>query len=204
LQTDPLYVIDLSTPTSPRIAGELEIPGYSSYLQPLNENFILGIGQQIDPNNNGGLVSVDSSQATFTEGAKAELYDVSNPDNPVVAATVVYENKYSVAEWDYHALTQLQTSDTTYKFTFPLGGWSQVSDENGSVSWNYEHSLQLLEVDISSAGTLTNIGNLTPNSDYYGQWGDRGVLHDDIVYYIRNNQVFQSYWSNPDVLNGGY
>ncbi len=33
-QIDPLFVIDLSTPTQPKILGELKIPGYSSYLQP--------------------------------------------------------------------------------------------------------------------------------------------------------------------------
>ncbi|MBN2604236.1 MAG: beta-propeller domain-containing protein, partial [Bacilli bacterium] len=44
LQTDPFYVINLSDSENPFVEGELEIPGFSSYLQPLNENFMLGIG----------------------------------------------------------------------------------------------------------------------------------------------------------------
>ena len=31
-QTDPLFVVDLSDPTAPHVAGELKIPGFSSYL----------------------------------------------------------------------------------------------------------------------------------------------------------------------------
>ncbi len=32
---DPFFVIDLSTPQSPKILGKLKIPGYSDYLHPL-------------------------------------------------------------------------------------------------------------------------------------------------------------------------
>ena len=34
-ETDPLYVVDLTDPTQPYTAGELKIPGYSSYLHPI-------------------------------------------------------------------------------------------------------------------------------------------------------------------------
>ncbi|MBA3741768.1 beta-propeller domain-containing protein [Sporichthya sp.] len=44
-QTDPLYLVDLSRPESPRVRGELEIPGYSAYLHPIGDHRLLGIGQ---------------------------------------------------------------------------------------------------------------------------------------------------------------
>lgn len=44
-QTDPFYVLDLSNPGNPQLKGELKIPGYSSYLHPLAEDIILGIGR---------------------------------------------------------------------------------------------------------------------------------------------------------------
>ena len=43
-RTDPLYVIDLTDNAQPEIIGSLEIPGYSSYLHPLSNNYLLGIG----------------------------------------------------------------------------------------------------------------------------------------------------------------
>ncbi|NVK24985.1 MAG: beta-propeller domain-containing protein [Gammaproteobacteria bacterium] len=208
-RTDPLYVLDLSNPASPFITGELEIPGYSSYLQPLNEQFVLGIGQQVDPNTGVGLTAIEpDNEQAFVEGAKAELYDVSNPNDPTVVATLVYENQYSVAEWDYRALTQLKVNDSKFKFAFPLSGWNQSIGEDGTYNWHYLQSLQLVDVDLANGGSMNNVGNLAPEDDYFGRWGDRAVLHDQddkqLVYYIRHNSVWQSYWDNSTVLNGGY
>jgi uncharacterized secreted protein with C-terminal beta-propeller domain len=45
-ETDPFYVLDLSDPTNPQVKGELKIPGYSSYLHPIEEHLILGIGKE--------------------------------------------------------------------------------------------------------------------------------------------------------------
>ena len=41
-QTDPLYTIDLTDPTSPRRLGELKIPGFSSYLHPIGDDRAAG------------------------------------------------------------------------------------------------------------------------------------------------------------------
>ena len=47
-QTDPLYAIDLSAPTRPRLIGELKIPGFSEYLHPLGSHRLIGVGQGAD------------------------------------------------------------------------------------------------------------------------------------------------------------
>jgi uncharacterized secreted protein with C-terminal beta-propeller domain len=44
-QVDPFYTLDLSDPTAPKVVGELKIPGYSSYLQVLDETHVVGIGR---------------------------------------------------------------------------------------------------------------------------------------------------------------
>jgi len=62
-QTDPFYILDLSDPNNPEMTGELKIPGYSSYLHPITEDIILGIGKE-------------GSQV------KLSLFDVSNPSSP--------------------------------------------------------------------------------------------------------------------------
>jgi hypothetical protein len=43
-QIDPLFAFDLSDPRDPRLVGELEIPGVSTYLHPLDEDHLLTIG----------------------------------------------------------------------------------------------------------------------------------------------------------------
>lgn len=62
-QIDPFYVLDLSDPNNPELKGELKIPGYSSYLHPITEDKILGIGKE-------------ESQV------KISLFDVESPENP--------------------------------------------------------------------------------------------------------------------------
>lgn len=62
-QTDPFYVLDLSNPKNPQLKGELKIPGFSSYLHPLSDDIILGIGRE-------------------SSKVKLSMFDVSNPSNP--------------------------------------------------------------------------------------------------------------------------
>jgi uncharacterized secreted protein with C-terminal beta-propeller domain len=70
---DPFFVIDLSTPETPKILGKLKIPGYSDYLHPYDATHIIGIGKETTTNEWGG-VSVS--------GVKLALFDVSDVANP--------------------------------------------------------------------------------------------------------------------------
>ncbi|MDP3395447.1 MAG: beta-propeller domain-containing protein [Methanoregula sp.] len=70
---DPFFVIDLSTPTSPKILGKLKIPGYSDYLHPYDKNLIIGIGKETAANDWGGV---------STQGLKLALFDVSDVAQP--------------------------------------------------------------------------------------------------------------------------
>ncbi|MFH0853705.1 MAG: beta-propeller domain-containing protein [bacterium] len=97
-QTDPFYVLDLSNPTQPRQRGELKIPGYSSYLHPLADNLILGVGKE-------------SSQV------KLSLFDVTDPDNPIE------KSKYTLDEYWTEVLDTHQAflQDAKYKVFFMPG-----------------------------------------------------------------------------------
>ena len=70
---DPFFVIDLSTPTSPKILGKLKIPGYSDYLHPYDKNHIIGIGKETATTEWGGV---------STKGLKLALFDVSDVEHP--------------------------------------------------------------------------------------------------------------------------
>jgi len=70
---DPFFVIDLAEPAKPEILGALKIPGYSDYLHPFGENYIIGIGKATEEADWGGVVA---------SGVKIALFDVQNPANP--------------------------------------------------------------------------------------------------------------------------
>ena len=89
-ETDPLYTIDLSDPTAPRDAGELTILGYSSYLHPLGDGLLLGVGQ-------------DANERGWISGTQVSVFDVSDLDNPRRTAQFTMEGASSEAERDHRA-----------------------------------------------------------------------------------------------------
>lgn len=86
---DPLFVLDLSNPTSPKVLGELKIPGYSTYLHPYDENHLIGIGMETEEfvrrDSNGRVISTFGSII----GMKMALFDVSDVSNPIELSNVV-------------------------------------------------------------------------------------------------------------------
>ena len=47
---DPLFILDLSTPKTPKVLGELKVPGYSTYIHPIKKDRLLTVGISTDPN----------------------------------------------------------------------------------------------------------------------------------------------------------
>ncbi len=83
-QTDPFFVLDLSNPKNPKMSGELKIPGYSSYLHPLDQTHILGIG-------------IEGSSV------KISLFDVSNSDSPRELDKYILDEYWTEVANNYHA-----------------------------------------------------------------------------------------------------
>ncbi len=84
---DPLFVVDLADPTSPKFLGKLNITGYSTYLHPYDENHLIGIGMETETKTNT-LSSGRTSTTTRISGMKIALFDISNFNNPKVVSTV--------------------------------------------------------------------------------------------------------------------
>lgn len=80
-KTDPLFVIGLSDPTNPIILGELNVTGYSDYLQPYDETHIIGVGKETTVAEQGWFA--------WYQGVKISIFDVSNVSNPVQLAKYV-------------------------------------------------------------------------------------------------------------------
>ena len=99
-QTDPLYVLDLSDPANPGVAGELKIPGYSAYLHPAGDGRLIGVGQD----------ATDEGRVT---GLQVSLFDVSDPSDPQRLSHVVMPNANSESEFNHHAFLYWPATGTT-------------------------------------------------------------------------------------------
>lgn len=85
-QTDPFFVVDLTNPTNPYVEGELKLPGFSDYLHPYGNNYIIGIGQE---------TSIGEYDNVVIEGVKISLFDVSDYSNPKIIDSRVIGKKGS-------------------------------------------------------------------------------------------------------------
>ena len=82
---DPLWIVDLSDPREPVIKGELEVPGWSTYIQPLGDRLV-SIG--VDDTENKRRVAVS-------------LFDVSDVTKPRLFDKVTMGDRWSWSEAQY-------------------------------------------------------------------------------------------------------
>lgn len=89
-QTDPLYTVDLSDPSHPRVVGALGLTGYSAYLHPVSLTELIGVGQEAD-------------SLGHVLGAQVSLFDVSDLAAPARLATYALAHSKSAVQFDPHA-----------------------------------------------------------------------------------------------------
>ena len=110
-QIDPFYTIDLSDPADPAILGELKIPGFSSYLHPISDDMVLGVGSDAD----------DEGRVT---GAKVSLFDVSDLAAPREVAVWTAPDGWNDIGWDHRAFLWWAPEDLAVIPVTVWGDWS--------------------------------------------------------------------------------
>jgi hypothetical protein len=168
-QVDPLFVLDLANPAAPKVLGELKIPGFSEYMHPLGEDHLLTIGQD--------------------EGLALQIFDVSDPVNPVQKHKYVFSNQdmygYSEAQSNHKAFTYYASHGL---LAFPFVGW-------GNYDGTMRSSLELFDIDkdagIHRRGSVDHTALFGAAPDPYGYCGGyygvevrRGLFLEDFVYSI--------------------
>ncbi|MEM7217409.1 MAG: beta-propeller domain-containing protein [Pseudomonadota bacterium] len=189
-QIDPLYVLDLSDPEAPSLSGELEVTGFSDFLHPVNEDLLLGLG----------------TSANFA--VKLELFDIADISAPVSREAIVLggSGSYSEAQYNRHAFTYLAGSADTDRFTIP----ASLSTLDDSYAWD-RSGLFLFEIGGKSSAataTLSQVGELIVESaseeQSYprGGSGQRAILHDDAVFFLRDGEIYSALWGTTGTPAG--
>jgi len=94
-QTDPLYAVDLSDPENPKVLSELKIDGFSTYMHPYGNNYIVGIGFDADP------------ETGITTGLKVTVFDISNPNE-------IFDVSSYIISWDHSLDGSYYDTEATY------------------------------------------------------------------------------------------
>ncbi len=105
--TDPLFIIDLSVPTAPALKGEVKIDGFSTFLTPVDDHTMLGIGYS----------TKEESWGIVQEGLKLTLFDVSDMAQPKVLDAIEYPRSSSEAQYTHKAIVR---NDEKGYFAIPV------------------------------------------------------------------------------------
>ncbi len=197
-KTDPLYLIDLSDVTRPAIAGELHVEGYSDYLHPLGEDYLIGIGKS---------ATVEADIAWY-QGVQVGMFDVRDIAAPTLIRQISLGKRGSETQvsYDHKALGWLESAPGHYRLTLPI----QVHDGVQSTAaertpWHYT-GLQLFDISLTAGATIAPAGVMVADKasaqSLYAPYvtPQRGILHGEAVHYVYGDKVFSAPWSAPQNL----
>lgn len=182
-QVDPVYSLDLSDPENPIVTGELKIPGYSDYLQQIDENHLLAIGRNADED---GVV----------QEVQVSLFDVSQMEQPELLHRYSLSPEFwgtSEALQDHLAFHYLTDSQM---LAIPFGAWGQ-------------QGMVLLRVDVETgfelAGNIVNGPPVSSPENLLPVWGQdnsyrRSVQIDDLLYAVSASTISVVDLQNPDAV----
>lgn len=122
VQQDPLWIVDNSDPANPTLSGELHVPGFSSYIEPLGDRLVTV-----------GRLWGDDGSGNWQNRVTVSLYDVADATKPVQLSQLPVGTNWShsEAEFDDKAFTVLPESGL---IMLPYSdGWWRFGKYNGGV-----------------------------------------------------------------------
>ncbi|HRQ64913.1 MAG TPA: beta-propeller domain-containing protein [Xanthomonadaceae bacterium] len=215
LTIDPLYVIDLSDPTDPRIAGEVDLPGFSDYLHPLPGGLLLGFGHDAIE-----VTTPSGFPFAWFQGLKLSLFDVSDPAQPRVLQELAFGRRGSESATlrHHHGFSILQGNDsrpTRFAIPMALHGADMPPVPGAPPSQSYPWTLSgLFRFEIDGQGANARIIELGPlvtrratlghTSGWQdgGRYNGRSLLFDAGSLYLDGNHFWGADWSAPANTRG--
>jgi uncharacterized secreted protein with C-terminal beta-propeller domain len=196
---DPLFVIDLTDASNPKVLGKLKIPGYSDYLHPIDETHLIGIGKD----------TIESEQGNFAwyQGIKIAVFDVSDVEHP----KEMYKEIIGDRGTDSYALNDHKAFlyDKEKNLLVIPVQLAEISEEQKQQNYNnnfplygdftfqgaYVYNLSL-ENGFQLKGRITHLDadddSLEKSGYYYSGGGTevkRSLFIGDVLYTISNNKI---------------
>ncbi|MBC8023452.1 MAG: beta-propeller domain-containing protein [Burkholderiales bacterium] len=195
---DPLYVVDLSDASAPRIAGQLEVPGFADYLHPLPNGLLLGFGKEAVPA--GGVAD---GQFAWYQGLMLALYDVSNPAQirELDRAVIGKRGSDSAVLRDHHAFTTMAIrNSTTVAFPARINESPTVSQNpsyfhpwaaSGLVRYEVRGTTPQDAVLVEMQNLFTHTMQTGPPQNDAASSNGRAVLYPNSTFYVANGQIWR-------------
>lgn len=195
-QIDPFFVIDLSADT-PKILGELKIPGFSNYLHPYDEEHIIGIGRDTKEIGDNRVQQL---------GIKIALFNVADVNNPKVADEVIIGDSSTNSE-SLHNHKAFFFDKRNEILSIPVNGdmktlnevtnSNKITPEQNRWSGFYVFNLDNIE-GFTLKGTITHSSE---DSRYYGMNNARTFYIEDVLYTTSEEYLKMNFINNLEEIN---
>ena len=194
-QIDPFFVIDLSSDT-PKILGELKIPGFSNYLHPYDEDHVIGIGRDTKQTEEGWVQQL---------GIKIALFNVKDVTNPIVADEVIIGDRGTNSEASYNHKSFFFDSNSN-TLSIPISGNNDTLAELSMSKriapdydrWNGFYVYHLDAEGFDLKGTITHSDG---DNRYYGIGNARTFYIGEVLYTVSDRYLMMNSLDTLDEIN---
>ncbi|MBI3073723.1 MAG: beta-propeller domain-containing protein [Deltaproteobacteria bacterium] len=184
-KTDPLFVFDLSNPADPKVMAELKIPGFSTYMHPMDDAHLLTIGYDAD----------DHGSFAYFSGIQIQIFDVTDARNPQLKHKTVIGTRGSSSE----ALTN-HLAFTFFASKNLLALPMTICEDGGDGSYGRNMTFSgLMVFNVTTAAGISERGRVShPHSagiSCGNWWTDaksevrRSIFMDDYVFSISDSRI---------------
>jgi len=195
-QIDPFFVIDLSSDT-PRILGELKIPGFSNYLHPYDDDYVIGVGRDTKEIGSGRVQQL---------GVKIALFDVSNVKDPKVVDDFIIGDASTYSEaLDNHKAFFFDKRKNI--LSIPISSDAKSLDGISKAKiiapdWNRWNGFYVFGMNakdgINLTGTITHSDN---DPGFYGMGNSRTFYIEDVLYTVSDLYLKMNSINNLEDIN---
>ena len=177
---DPLFTVDFGDPANPTLIGELEIPGFSDYLQFWDDTHLIGVGEE------------RKAEDSEFIGMKLSLYDISDPTNVTESDKIVLKDAAGApAAYNYKALLADSTKNVI----------AFLTDDKGEKNTISERIYRVMDGRLREQCTerIVESTDYSRNSDAY-----RNVYIGDTLYLVCSDQIIVYDMSDKFTRIGSY
>ncbi len=174
-QIDPLFVIDLADSKNPKIMWELKIPGYSTYLHPLEEWFLLGLWYDTFTN---------KWWWTQNWGLKIDIYDVNDLKKPKQIHTLTIWDEWSYSEVLNNPRTFVYDKNKKLLY-LPANIYTKLNNQDN----DYRYKDIFVWTKVVKIDTRSWIKELASITHIDSTWIDKKRLEECKIYSIKKEET---------------
>jgi len=178
---DPLFILDLTDPTDPRVVAELTMPGFSDYLHPVGDTHLIGVGKWV----------INDNDFDWYQGLQLSLFDVSDWSNPRVIQQIQFGGRGSESDVLYtHKAFTFMPDSNLLAVPMQLTTLNDIPWEFGDPAFD---GVVVFRVDpqqgFTELGRINAVTSATGTYEWW--WGDwrRGAFIGQTAYAVTPDGV---------------